>query len=174
MAVRPIVVYPDPVLLQPTRPVREIDRELHELVADMIETMHAEPGVGLAANQVGVPLRVMVVDVTAGEEEGRARAFLNPEIVSEEGLQTGEEGCLSFPGLTEVVDRPERVTIRYLDLEGNTVEETAEGFYARALLHEIDHLDGVVFLARMSPLKRDLLKRKIRKLQKAGEWPAAS
>ena len=174
MALRPIVLYPDPVLLTPTEPVAEVTEEIRILVRDMIETMHAEPGVGLAANQVGVPLRLMVVDLTAGEEPGQARTFVNPEIVAVEGSQVGDEGCLSFPGIVEVLERPERVTIRATDLDGRPVEETAEGFYARAICHEIDHLDGVVFLSRMSSLKRNLVKRRIRKLQESGEWSVAS
>ena len=170
MAIRPIVLYPDPVLLAPTREVETIDDDLRRLVQDMIETMHAEPGVGLAANQVGVPLRLMVVDISAGEDPSQIKVFVNPQIVAEAGSQTGDEGCLSFPGIVEVITRPDRVTIRATDLDGNPVEETGEGFFARALCHEIDHLDGVVFLSRMSPLKRDLAKRKIRKLQKSGDW----
>jgi peptide deformylase len=173
MALRPIVLYPDPILLSPTRRVEDVTDELRELVEDMVETMHAEPGVGLAANQVGVPLRLMVIDLTAGEEPGQVRVFVNPEIVHEEGSQVGDEGCLSFPGIVEVLERPMKVTLRATDLEGRPVEETAEGFYARAVCHEIDHLDGVVFLSRMSSLKRNLVKRRIRKLQEAGEWSAA-
>lgn len=173
MAVRPIVLYPDPILLRPTRRVESVDDELRRLVRDMIETMHAEPGVGLAANQVGVPLRLMVVDLTAGEEPGQSRVFVNPEIVATSGSQVGDEGCLSFPGIVEVLERPLNVTLRATDLEGRPVEETAEGFYARAICHEVDHLDGVVFLSRMSSLKRNLVKRRIRKLQEAGEWSAA-
>jgi peptide deformylase len=115
----------------------------------------------------------MVVDLDMGEDPGRVKVFVNPEIVAESGRQSGEEGCLSFPGIVEVIARPMTVTIRATDLDGNPVEETGEGLYARALCHEVDHLDGVVFLARMSPLKRDLVKRRIRKLRKAGDWPVA-
>ncbi len=170
MAVRPVVLYPDPVLLEPTREVTEVDEDLRALVADMIETMHAEPGVGLAANQVADRRRVMVIDLTAGEEPGQARVFLNPRILEEEGTQVGEEGCLSFPGIFEVISRPQRVRFAALDLDLNPVEEVAEGFYARAVCHEIDHLDGIVFLERMSPLKRRLALRKIEKLRRRGEW----
>jgi peptide deformylase len=173
MALRPIVLYPDPVLLSPTEPVGEITEEIRTLVEDMIATMHAEPGVGLAANQVGVPVRLMVIDLSAGEEPGQVRVFVNPEIVSSQGSQVGDEGCLSFPGIVEVLERPMKVTLRATDLEGRPIEEVAEGFYARAVCHEIDHLDGVVFLSRMSSLKRNLVKRKIRKLQDAGEWSVA-
>ncbi len=172
MAVRPVVLYPDPVLLEPTREVSEVDDELRALVADMVETMHAEPGVGLAANQVADRRRVMVIDLTAGEEPDQVKVFLNPRIVEEEGSQTGEEGCLSFPGIFEVITRPMRVRFTALDLDMNPVEEVAEGFYARAVCHEVDHLDGVVFLERMSPLKRRLALRKIEKLRRRGEWTA--
>ena len=172
MALRPVVLYPDPVLLEPTREVAEVDDDLRRLVDDMVETMHAEPGVGLAANQVGDRRRVMVIDLTAGEEPGNVRVFLNPRIVEEEGSQVGEEGCLSFPGIFEVIRRPERVRFTALDLDMNEIEEVAEGFYARAVCHEIDHLDGIVFLQRMSPLKRRLALRKIDKLRRRGEWSA--
>ena len=172
MAVRPVVLYPDPVLLEPTREVVEVDDDLRRLVDDMVETMHAEPGVGLAANQVADRRRVMVIDLTAGEEPGNVRVFLNPRIVEEEGSQVGEEGCLSFPGIFEVIRRPQRVRFTALDLDMNEVEEVAEGFYARAVCHEIDHLDGIVFLQRMSPLKLRLALRKIDKLRRRGEWSA--
>ncbi len=172
MAVRPVVLYPDPVLLEPTREVDEVDDDLRALVADMIETMHAEPGVGLAANQVADRRRVMVIDLSAGEEPGQVKVFVNPRIVEEEGSQAGEEGCLSFPGIFEVITRPMRVRFTAFDLDMNPVEEVAEGFYARAVCHEVDHLDGVVFLERMSPLKRRLALRKIEKLRRRGEWTA--
>jgi len=172
MAVRPVVLYPDPVLLEPTREVSEVDDDLRALVADMVETMHAEPGVGLAANQVADRRRVMVIDLSAGEEPGQVKVFLNPRIVEEEGSQVGEEGCLSFPGIFEVITRPMRIRFTALDLDMNPVEEVAEGFYARAVCHEVDHLDGIVFLERMSPLKRRLALRKIEKLRRRGEWTA--
>lgn len=171
MAVRPIVVYPDPVLTSPTVPVTSFDDDLRALVEDMTATMHAEPGVGLAANQIADTRRVFVVDLTAGEEAGQVRVFVNPEILETEGRQRGEEGCLSFPGIFEVVERPLKVRFKAQNLEGEPVEETAEGFYARAVLHEVDHLDGVVFVQRMSPLKRQLSLKKISRLKKRGEWP---
>jgi peptide deformylase len=172
MATRPIVVYPHPTLLAPTREVTAVDDDLRRLVQDMIETMHAEPGVGLAANQVADDRRVTVIDLTAGEEPGQVKVLINPRIVEQSGRQSGEEGCLSFPGIFEVIERPERVRITALDLDMNPIEEEAEGFYARAICHELDHLDGTVFLQRMSPLKRRLVLRRIEKLKRQGEWPA--
>ncbi|RMF71327.1 MAG: peptide deformylase [Acidobacteria bacterium] len=171
MPIRPIVVYPHPVLLEPTIPVASFDDDLRRLVADMVETMHADHGVGLAANQVADRRRLFVLDLSGGEDPDAVRVFVNPEIVEEHGRQSGEEGCLSFPGLFEVIERPERIVFRALDLDGNPIEQTAEGFFARAVCHEIDHLDGRVFLERMSPLKRRLVRRRIEKLRRSGEWP---
>mgnify|MGYP006298939221 CR=1 FL=1 len=171
MSLRQIVVYPNPVLTTPTEPVREIDDDLRRLVDDMIETMHADSGVGLAANQVADRRRVFVLDLSGGQDPDAPRAFVNPEVIETEGRQRGEEGCLSFPGLFEVVQRPERVRFRAQTLDGEDVEQEVEGFFARAVLHEIDHLDGVVFLQRMSPLKRQLSLKKIARLKKRGEWP---
>lgn len=171
MALRPIVVYPNPALTTPTEPVREIDDDVRRLVDDMIETMHADSGVGLAANQVADRRRLFVLDLSGGEDPEAVRAFVNPEVLETSGRQRGEEGCLSFPGLFEVIQRPERVRFRATTLDGEAVEEDVEGFFARAVLHEIDHLDGVVFLQRMSPLKRQLSLKKIARLKKRGEWP---
>jgi peptide deformylase len=171
MPVRPIVVYPHDALLHPTKKVETFDDELATLVADMVETMHAEPGVGLAANQVADGRRLFVLDLTAGQEEGQVRVFVNPEILETSGRQSGEEGCLSFPGIFEVVPRPARIRFRAQTLEGETFEEVAEDFFARAVLHEVDHLDGKTFLDRMSPLKRGLVRRRIEKLKRSGEWP---
>jgi peptide deformylase len=137
----------------------------------MVETMHAEPGVGLAANQVADPRRVLVVDLTAGERPGQVKVFVNPRILEVSGKQDGDEGCLSFPGIYESITRPKRVRFAALDLDGRPVEETVEDFYARAVCHEVDHLDGVTFLQRMSPLKRRLVLRKIERLKRDGEWP---
>ena len=154
MARRPIVLYPDPVLTTPTREVRAVDDDLRRLVQDMIETMHAEPGVGLAANQVGDPRRVLVVDLTAGEQPGQVKVFLNPRIIEVSGTQSGEEGCLSFPGIYEVVTRPMVVRFEARDLDMKPVEEVAEEFYARAICHEVDHLDGKLFLDRLDFVTR--------------------
>jgi len=171
MALRPIVTYPNPVLTTPTGEVGTVDEELRALVADMVETMHAERGVGLAANQVGVPLRLLVVDVSAGEDPEALMVLVNPRVVSSGGRQSGEEGCLSFPGIFEVVGRPGHVRIEASGLDGESLEIEADGFLARALLHEADHLDGKVFLDRMSPLKRKLVLRRIRRAREDGEWP---
>src|SRR5262245_15886575 len=174
MALRPIVLFPDPVLLTPTKLVGAIDAEIRKLVEDMWETMYDAPGVGLAANQVGVPLRVAVIDTTGGEDDrsnGRKLVMINPVMLETKGKLNEDEGCLSFPGFTERVTRASWARAKALDLDGKEFEVTGEGLLARALAHEIDHLDGVPFIGRMSALKRDLIKRKIRKLQKSGEWP---
>lgn len=174
MAIRPIVLYPDPVLLRPTERVGIIDDEIRTLVRDMVETMYAEPGVGLAANQVGVSLRLMVIDLSVGEKEGDLHVFVNPEIKATEGSQTGDEGCLSFPDITLEIERPFRATVEATDLDGRPFSLTGEGLMARAVCHEIDHLDGRTFLESVSPLKREITKRQIRKRIKNGEWVAAA
>jgi peptide deformylase len=136
----------------------------------MIETMHAAPGVGLAANQVGILLRVAVVDLSVGQDPAALVVLINPRVQSTEGQQVDEEGCLSIPGITEMVARPLRVEVEALNLDGNLFRIRGEGLMARALLHEIDHLNGVLFLERLSPLKRRLLRKKIQKLIRDGEW----
>ena len=151
----------------------EIDEEIRDLVADLIETMYAAPGVGLAAHQVGVARQVAVVDVTVGEDSSQLLVLINPELLHEEGKQVDEEGCLSFPGISEMVERPMKVRLRAQDLEGETYEVDAEGFLARAFCHEIDHLDGILFTERMSSLKRQSIRRKIRKATRDGEWVEA-
>jgi len=158
------------VLGTPTRLVTNIDEEIRVLVQDMVETMYAAPGVGLAANQVGVPLRVAVIDVTAGQEKGHLLVMLNPQVIEQEGKQVEEEGCLSIPGFTEFVTRPERAVIRALDLEGR--EFTLEGreLLARAFCHETDHLDGKLFIDRLSGIKRQLLSKRVRKAADGDEW----
>ncbi len=171
MAVRPIVVYPHQALLEPTHEVAEIDDDVRALVRDMVETMHAEPGVGLAANQVADPRRIMVIDLSAGEEPGQVQVLINPRILESSGRQDGEEGCLSFPGIYENILRPMRVRFSALDLDGSRREAEAEGFLARAICHEMDHLEGVTFLQRMSPLKRRLVLRRIERMRRSGEWP---
>lgn len=171
MPIKPVLVHPHPILNSPTKQVSTIDDDVRALVRDMIETMHAEAGVGLAANQVGDQRRLFVLDLSGGEDPSQIRVFVNPELLEMTGSQSGDEGCLSFPGIFEVITRPERVRFRALNLDGEPVEETAEGFFARAVCHEVDHLDGKVFLERMSPLKRSLVLRKIDKLRQRGEWP---
>jgi peptide deformylase len=168
--IRTIVKYPAPELQKFCEPVAEFNGELQDLARDMLETMYSAPGVGLAAPQVGFNTRLIVVDITAGEEEGHQLVLVNPEIREESGSQHEEEGCLSIPNLTAVVERPQRVSVSARDLEGETVELEAEGLLARIICHEVDHLDGVLYLDRISPIKRDLLKRKIRKLIRAGDW----
>lgn len=168
-----IVLFPDPILLRPTSPVAGFDGPLRELVADMVETMHAAPGVGLAANQVGIPLRVAVVDLSVGEKPEELRILVNPRILKERGRQVEEEGCLSVPGFTAPVPRPAWVLAEALDLEGRRREIEGEGLLARVLCHEIDHLEGRLYLHRLSTLKRDRLKREIEKARSAGEWDGA-
>jgi peptide deformylase len=168
--IRPILKYPDPELEKICRPVELFDESLRRLAEDMLETMYAAPGVGLAAPQVGVKVRLIVVDPTAGAEKGHQVVLVNPEILEESGSQREEEGCLSIPGITAVVERPLGVRVRGRDLQGKPVEVEGEQLLARVLCHEIDHLDGILYFSRLSPLKRDLLKRKIRKLIRAGEW----
>ena len=166
-----IVKYGDPVLETPCEPVTEFDTpELRQLVDDMFETMYSAKGVGLAAPQVGLSKRITVIDCSVGEDPAQKIVLINPEIISTEGLQTGEEGCLSIPGFREPVTRGKKATVRAQNVQGATIELTAEDLLARAFQHETDHLNGILFLSHLSVLKRDLIKRKIRKLAKAGEW----
>ena len=170
MAVRPIVLYPDPVLLKPTDPVAAVDDEVRDLVKDMIETMYAAPGIGLAANQVGVSRQVCVVDLSVGEKEGELKVFVNPRVVSAEGSEVAEEGCLSFPDIHLDIERPFAATVEATGLDGKPFTLVATGLLARAIQHEIEHLSGRVFLQNVSPLKRELVKRQIKKRIKAGDW----
>jgi peptide deformylase len=166
-----IVKYGQPVLEKKAAPVTEFDTpELHKLVEDMFESMYAARGVGLAAPQIGIGKRIAVIDISSGEEPEKKLVLINPEIVGEDGTQTGEEGCLSLPTFREVVTRPRKVTVRAQDVHGKIFEMTGEDLLARAFLHETDHLNGRLYISHISPLKRDLIRRKIRKLQKAGEW----
>jgi len=159
------------VLEEAAEPVTEFDTpELRELIADMWETMYAAKGVGLAAPQIGLSKRISVIDVSVGEDESQKIVIINPEVVSKEGKQTGEEGCLSIPGFREPVSRANKVVVRAQNEKGETVELTGEELLARAFLHEIDHLNGILFISHISALKRDIIRRKIKKLQKAGEW----
>jgi peptide deformylase len=160
--IREIKLYGDPVLREMCRPVEAVDDEVRALIDDLLETMYEADGIGLAAPQVGVPLRVFVYDVRDPELE--PGAFINPEIVSESGSVKDDEGCLSIPGLTELVARSERILIRGLDAEGEPVEIDAEGLLSRCLQHEKDHLDGVLFIDHLSPLKRRMLQRKWEKM----------
>jgi len=163
MALRPIVKYPDPRLKQRALPVKVVDDEIRRLVDDMAETMYAAPGVGLAANQVGVLLRVFVIDTSTEDEPSELRVFINPEIVETSGTLVWEEGCLSFPGVTEEIRRAEHVRVRALDRDGKPFELEADGLLAVAIQHENDHLNGVVMLDKLSAVKRRLLGRKLAK-----------
>jgi peptide deformylase len=168
--IHPIVKYGDPVLEAPTQPVEKFDEELQTLVADMFESMYAANGVGLAAPQIGIGKRLAVIDVSVGKNPEAKIVCANPEIIHTEGEQREEEGCLSLPGIRGHVLRPQFVTVRAQDAAGKEFEMRGEGLLARAFCHEIDHLNGVLFIAHLSLLKRDLIKRKIRKMKKAGEW----
>jgi peptide deformylase len=165
-----IVKYPEPVLQQPGEPVTEFDAELKKFVADMFETMYASQGIGLAAPQVGVSKRITVVDLSQGKDPAQKLVLVNPEVILTEGRQYEEEGCLSFPDIREKVVRAAKVRIRAQDEKGKWFEMDGEELLARAFLHEIDHLDGILFIFRMSPLKRNLSLRKIRKMQSEGTW----
>jgi peptide deformylase len=165
-----IVKYPEPVLEQPGEPVTEFNAELRKFVADMFETAYASQGIGLAAPQVGVSKRITVVDLSMGKDPAKKLVLINPEITFSGGKQYEEEGCLSFPDIREKIVRAAKVRIRAQDENGKWFERDGEELLARAFQHEIDHLDGIVFLFRMSALKRSLNLRKIRKMQKDGEW----
>jgi peptide deformylase len=167
----PIVKLGDPVLERRAETVREFDTpELHKLIEDMFESMYAHRGVGLAAPQIGISRRIAVIDVSAGEDPEQKLVIINPEIVRNEGRQVTEEGCLSVPGFREPVRRAFKVKARAQDIKGQSIEVEGEDLLARALLHETDHLNGRLYLSHISPLKRDLIRRKVRKLQKSGEW----
>jgi peptide deformylase len=165
-----IVKYGDPVLTTRAEEVTEFNGELRKLVDDMFETMYGAPGVGMAAPQVGLLKRLFVMDCTSGRDKKRKLALINPVIEIEEGAQTGDEGCLSFPGIYVEVKRAERVVVRAQDIDGSPFTLDLMGLEARCVAHETDHLDGEVFINYLSPLKRDLVKRKIKKRIKQGDW----
>jgi peptide deformylase len=165
-----IVKYPEPVLQQPGEPVTEFDEELRKFVADLFETMYASQGIGLAAQQVGVAKRITVIDLSQGKDPEQKLTLINPEVISREGKQYEEEGCLSFPEIREKVARAFKVRIRAQDENGRWFEMDGEELLSRAFQHEIDHLDGILFIFRMSALKRSLTLRKIRKMQSEGTW----
>src|SRR5271166_531784 len=166
----PIVKYGDPVLEKPAATVKKFDAELEELAEDMFSSMYAAQGVGLAAPQVGKSIRLTVVDVSNGKNPEAKIVLVNPEIIHAEGEVREEEGCLSIPGFRGYVVRPQFVTVKAQNLKGEDFEIRGENILARAFCHEIDHLHGVLFLQHLSMLKRDLIKRKIKKLRKEGEW----
>jgi peptide deformylase len=168
--IRPIVKYPDPILQRPTELVTEFDKELRTLVDDMFESMYAAKGIGLAAPQIGISKRLTVIDLSNTENPDEKIVLVNPEVIETQGRQYEEEGCLSLPEIREKVVRAEKVKVKAQNLEGEWFEIDGEELLARAFLHEIDHLDGVLFIFRVSRLKRDLILRKIRKMQRAGEW----
>ena len=166
-----IIRYGQPVLEQTAAAVTEFDTpELHQLVDDMFTSMYAAKGVGLAAPQIGIAKRIAVIDISTGEDPAQKIVLVNPEIVECRGSQTSEEGCLSLPTFREPVTRASNVTVRAFDAKGDRFEMTGEDLLARAFLHETDHLNGTLYISHISPLKRDLIRRKIRKLQKANEW----
>jgi peptide deformylase len=166
----PIVKFGDPVLERPAAPIADFNGELRRLADDMFESMYAAHGVGLAAPQIGISKRIAVIDVTFQEDPTAKIVLVNPEIIHTEGRLTSDEGCLSIPDFREKVTRPRRVTVRAQDLHGKTIEISGEELLARALVHETDHLNGKLYINHISALKRDMLKRKIRKLIKQGEW----
>jgi len=167
----PIVLYGQSVLETPAKTVTEFDtQELHKLLDDMFESMYAAKGVGLAAPQIGISQRIVVIDLSVSEDPKQKIVLINPEVIHKEGTQIGEEGCLSVPGFREQVRRPKKVTVRAQDAKGQPVEMTGEDLLARAFCHETDHLNGRLYITHVSALKRDLIRRKVRKLAKAGEW----
>ncbi|MFB3854548.1 MAG: peptide deformylase [Vicinamibacterales bacterium] len=166
----PIVKYGHPALRQPAAPVSELTAEIDQLIENMFETMYAAPGVGLAAPQVGVSLRVFVIDVSLGRDPKGTIELINPEFVTREGVQLEEEGCLSLPGFSATVARPERVHVRGLDRTGKPREYEGKELLARAFQHEMDHLEGRVFVDRLRGIKRQMILRKIRKLDRGGKW----
>ena len=166
----PIRKFGDDVLRLPAEPVTQLDADLQKLIDDMIETMYAAPGVGLAANQVGVARRLMIIDLSVGKRPGECHVFINPEIIDSAGEITEEEGCLSIPDFVEIVTRPERVKLRYLDRNGNEREMWGEGLMARAMCHEIDHLNGTLFVDHLRGFKKEKILKRIAKLAKSGMW----
>ena len=170
MAIRPIVKWGTPVLHAPSSAVSAIDGDVVALASDMVDTMYAAPGIGLAAPQVGVALRMIVVDLSVGEDKKQLIKLVNPVVVQSDGEQRHDEGCLSVPGFGGSPVRPARVIVKGLDLDGNERVYEGKELLARAFCHEIDHIDGLLFVDRLSPLKRDLLKRKLRKKAKTGDW----
>ena len=167
---RPILRYGERPLHAPAEPVSRFDQNFHALIDDMIETMYAAPGIGLAAPQVGVPVRVFVADLSVGRDPSQLIVMVNPEFVEREGTQLEEEGCLSLPGFNATVLRPARAVVRGLDREGREQRIEGTGLLARAFQHEIDHLDGRLFVDRLRGIRRDVIVRKVQRLQRSGKW----
>jgi peptide deformylase len=165
-----IVKYGDPVLETPAQTITDFNEELKQLAEDMFESMYAAHGVGLAAPQIGISKRIVVIDINFKQDPEDKLVLINPEVIRTEGKQRGSEGCLSLPEFREDVSRPNIVTVRAQDVDGNWFETTGEELMARALMHETDHLNGKLYISHISALKRDLMKRKIKKLVRAGEW----
>ncbi len=170
MAILPIRTFGDPILRERARKVESFDESLRRLAEDMLETMYAAPGVGLAAPQVGLPLRIFVADLSVGRIASDLIVMVNPTFVERDGMQLEEEGCLSVPGFNATVARPSRAVVKGLDREGREQTIEGDGLLARAFQHEMDHLDGTLFVDRLRGLKRDLIVRKIQKLKRAGKW----
>jgi peptide deformylase len=168
--IRPILRYGADVLHQPANPVAGITPDILQLVDDMVQTMYAAPGIGLAATQVGVPLRIFVADVSLGRNRADLITLINPEFVERDGMQLEEEGCLSVPGFNATIARPSRVVIKGLNRDGSDQVVEATGLLARCFQHEMDHLEGTVFVDRLRGLQKDLIVRKIKKLSRAGKW----
>jgi peptide deformylase len=168
--IRPILRYGEQVLHSAASPVAEITPDVQRLIDDMIQTMYAAPGIGLAAPQVGVPLRLFVADISCGRNNGELLTFINPELVSSEGTQHEDEGCLSLPGFTATVTRPVRAVVRGLDRQGREQVVEGTGLLARCFAHELDHLNGTLFVDRLRGLKKELIVRKVRKLSRSGKW----
>ncbi len=166
----PILKYGAPELRIVSRDVESFNGNLDDIVKNMVETMYAAPGIGLAANQVGINIRLATIDLSVGEEPGKLIVLCNPEIFSTEGTQKNDEGCLSVPDFSETVSRPQKMIVRGRNAKGEEIQIEAEGLLARCLSHEIDHLNGVLFVDHLSSLKRTLIRNKIKKLAKAGEW----
>lgn len=168
--IRPIVRYGADVLHAPAAPVAEVTPDIQQLIDDMIQTMYVAPGVGLAATQVGVPLRIFVCDISIGRNPADLLTFVNPEFIERDGMQLEEEGCLSVPGFNATVARPSRAVLKGLNRDGQEQTVEASGLLARCFQHEMDHLEGTVFVDRLRGLQKDLIIRKIRKLSRSGKW----
>lgn len=168
--IRPLLRYGVDILHQPAAPVDAITPATDAIIADMIDTMYAAPGIGLAAPQIGVALRIFVVDISIGRDPNGLIVMINPEFVERDGTQIEEEGCLSVPGFNATVVRPQRAVVKGLGRQGQPIQVEGTGLLARAFQHEMDHLDGTLFIDRLRGIKRDLIVRKIRKMSKAGKW----
>jgi peptide deformylase len=168
--IRPILKYGDQILHEPAQPIGQITSDVDRLVEDMIETMYAAPGIGLAATQVGVASRIFVIDLSLGRNPADLIVMINPEFVERDGMQLEEEGCLSVPGFNATVVRPQRAVVKGLDRSGQEQVREGTGLLARAFQHEMDHLEGTLFVDRLRGIKRDLIVRKIRKLSRSGKW----